>query len=338
MSLLFLLEKIKRWNSYYIGVFGAKWGLTCCFFFWMVPLLESHGDKSRKGRVFLTVLFWCLFWRANQGISWQTWAVWSKFGACCSIEIGSKQPHVRNSGIESDYFCTTFLCRYDLIRLYHCRRFFEVTVIYVMSHIYISFLISSCYHSRLTKISSPISPRSHGSGRCHCKESDCPEADLSKEKAERHHRHACGASCPKPHEHGGDVDQNQDQSRLRPEHEVLNDSLRGSKLQLNTVEDEDEKGEADAKSEAAIVRAHIGRQAWWQAWRQPTWNPCMYNMYIDVYRLGYKGWKALSPMKIDSVGVPEAGRRTGKNSVVFIHMMVMRWPMQWHWHEEPLYS
>eukprot|EP00434_Breviolum_minutum_P006858 symbB.v1.2.006050.t1/scaffold339.1/size225540/14 len=67
--------------------------------------------------------------------------------------------------------------------------------------------------------------------------------------------------APKPHEHGGDVDQNQDQSRLRPEHEVLNDSLRGSKLQLNTVEDEDEKGEADAKSEAAIVRAHIGRQA-----------------------------------------------------------------------------
>ena len=82
--------------------------------------------------------------------------------------------------------------------------------------------------------------------------------------------------APKPHEHGGDVDQNQDQSRLRPEHEVLNDSLRGSKLQLNTVEDEDEKGEVDAKSEAASVRAHIGRKAWWQAWRQPTWNPCIY--------------------------------------------------------------
>jgi len=67
--------------------------------------------------------------------------------------------------------------------------------------------------------------------------------------------------APKPHENGGDVDQNQDQSRVRPEHEVLQDALRDSKLQLHTVEDEDEKGEADAKSQAVTVRAHIGRQA-----------------------------------------------------------------------------
>jgi len=68
--------------------------------------------------------------------------------------------------------------------------------------------------------------------------------------------------APKLHEDDGDVAKNQDQSRVRLEPEVLRDALRDFKLQLNTVEEDgDEKGEADAKGEAASVQAHIGRQA-----------------------------------------------------------------------------
>ena len=146
-----------------------------------------------------------------------------------------------------------------------------------MSHIYIPFLISSCYHSRLTKISSPISPRSHGSGRCHCKESDCPEADLSKEKAERHHGHACGASCP----HTtwtwwrcGSKSRSKQASSPNMKFwmilsEVLNCNWTPWKMTMRRVR-------LMQRVTAASVRAHIGRKAWWQAWRQPMWNPCIY--------------------------------------------------------------
>ena len=42
---------------------------------------------------------------------------------------------------------------------------------------------------------------------------------------------------PKPHQAGGDVDGNQDQSTVRPEHEVRRDASTDG-MQLNTVEEE----------------------------------------------------------------------------------------------------
>ncbi len=42
---------------------------------------------------------------------------------------------------------------------------------------------------------------------------------------------------PKPHQAGGDVDGNQDQSTVRPEHEVRHDASTDG-MQLDTVEEE----------------------------------------------------------------------------------------------------
>ena len=51
------------------------------FFFWCFHSKNPRG-KSRKRSCFFNSYLLVSFWRANQGISWQTWAVWSKFGAC----------------------------------------------------------------------------------------------------------------------------------------------------------------------------------------------------------------------------------------------------------------